>query len=391
MKLILAVALVAAVVAVVAAPADRDAAPSEVRRPAAPRIQPAPPRGYRVPKGAIRVSDGRELRAALARRARRTIVLQPGTYRSARPFLNESGHRIYAARVGRSVLEAGVSLGGNTGRGGALLRGVVIDVADPRRTVGGAAIAVWGRGRGSSILDTALRGRRVLTAGVEARTPDGMRISRVTVRGFTDYGVLADANEPMRSEPADRFVIEDLDVADVERPVPGSSDGRAEACLWVGDRGTVRRARLRTCGWSGLWTGTAVRDARFEGIDVDGTRTGVYLEHFTSDSTFTGLRVGPDVRIGLNAEWAAPEWDSEPASVGNVIERSHFESRLAGVYLDEGTTRTTVRDSSFAGQRWAAIGDYRGRGNEYHDNDYRGIAAGAQQVSRGHLSSAREG
>ena len=101
--------------------------------------------------------------------------------------------------------------------------------------------------------------------------------------------------------------------------------------------------------------------------------------------------MGPDVRIGLNAEWAAPAWGGKPASVGNVIEDSHFESRLVGVYLDEGTTRTTVRNSSFAGQRFAAVGDYRGRDNAIHDNDYRGIAAGAEQVSRRHLSSAREG
>jgi hypothetical protein len=226
---------------------------------------------------------------------------------------------------------------------------------------------------------------------VEARRPDGLRIERLVARGFTDFGVLADANEPMRSAPRDPFVIEDIDVARVGRSVPGSSDGRAEACLWVGDTGTVRRARLRDCAWSGLWTGTATRGSEFRGIDVDGTRTGVYLEHFTHDSTFTGLRVGPDVRIGLTAEWADPEWRGRPASVGNVVEDSHFASRLAGVYLDEGTTRTTVRRSSFAGQQWAGIGDYRGDGNAFYDNDYRGIDAGAEQVSRRHLSSAREG
>ena len=203
------------------------------------------------------------------------------------------------------------------------------------------------------------------------------------MRGFTDFGVLADANEPMRSAPAERFVIEDVDVADVSRPVPGSSDGRAEACLWVGDSGIVRRARLRSCAWTGLWTGTAARGARFERVDVDGTRTGVYLEHFTYDSTFPRLRVGADVRIGLNAEWAAPAWGGKPASVGNVIEDSHFESRARRRLPRRGHhahDRSATARSRASGGR--PIGDYRGRDNAFHDNDYRGIAAGAEQVSR---------
>ena len=123
-------------------------------------------------------------------------MLAPGVYGGRRPFLNEHGHSLYAARLGRAVLRAGLSIGGNTGRGGGKVRGVVIDVDDPRRTVGGAAIAVWGSGRRSQILDTTVRGHSVLAAGVEARRPDGLRIERLRVRGFTDFGVLIDANDP---------------------------------------------------------------------------------------------------------------------------------------------------------------------------------------------------
>ena len=153
----------------------------------------------------------------------------------------------------------------------------------------------------------------------------------------------------------------------------------------------MRRVRVRSCAWSGVWTGTRARGCRFAEIDVDGARTGVYLEHFTYDSTFRRLWVGPDVRVGLTAEWAAPDSGGEPASVGNVIEDSRFESRLVGVYLDEGTRRTTVRRSTFVNQQWAAIGDYRGSGNAYYANDYRGIDAGAAAVSHDHLTSFREG
>ena len=271
------------------------------------------------------------------------------------------------------------------------MRGIVLDVDDPRRTVGGAAIAVWGTGVRSRILDTTIRGHSKLSAGIEARRPEGLRIERVVARGFTDFGVLVDANDPARVEPAARFRASDLDIARVGRARPGSSNGRAEACLWVGNPGDVLRVRVRSCAWSGVWTGTAARNCGFAEIDVDGARTGIYLEHYTRDSTFRRLRVGPRVRVGLAAEWAAPEWGRRPASVGNVIEESRFESRLAGVYLDEGTERTTVRRSTFVNQEWAAIGDYRGSGNEYYDNDYGGVAPGAEAVSHDHLTSFREG
>jgi hypothetical protein len=281
-------------------------------------------------------------------------------------------------------------MGGNSGPGGGLVRGVVVDVGDRGRTVEGAAITVWGTGRRTRILDTTVNGRGTLRAGIVARRPDGLRIRRLVARGFTDAGVLVDANEPGRSRPREPFELSDLDVARVARAQPGSSDGRAEACVWIGDRGTVRRVRARGCAWTGLWTGTAARRARFEDIDVDGTPTGVYVEHFTRDSTFRRLRIGAAVRIGLLAEWAAPEWDRRPASIDNVIEDSSFASTVAGVYLDEGSTRTTVRRSTFAGQTWAAIGDYRGNGNAYYDNDYGGIAPGAQPVSRDHLTTFRD-
>jgi hypothetical protein len=354
------------------------------------QVRPRGPAPYRLPADAVRVGSARALRAALAAHDRRSIVLAPGTYRGRRPFLNPSGHRLYAARPGRSVLRAGLSMGGNFGPGGGLVRGVVVDVGDRRRTVEGAAIAVWGTGRRTQILDTMVKGHDTLKAGVVARRPDGLRIRRLVARGFTDAGVLVDANEPGRKRPREPFEISDVDVARVARPRPGSSDGRAEACVWIGDTGTVRRVRVRDCAWSGLWTGTAARRGRFEDIDVDGTPTGVYIEHFTRDSTFRRLRIGSDVRIGILAEWAGPEWGGRPASVGNVIEDSAFASTVAGVYLDEGSTRTTVRRSAFSGQTWAAIGDYRGIGNAFYDNDYAGIAAGAQTVSRDHLTTFRD-
>jgi hypothetical protein len=283
------------------------------------------------------------------------------------------------------VLRAGLSIGGNAGSGGALVRGLVVDVRDASRTVEGAAIAVWGTGAHTRILDTTVRGHGVLPSGVVARRPDGLVIRRLVARGFSSYGVLVDANEPGRGRLGSPAVLADVDVANVSRPIPGSSDGRAEACIWIGNTALVRRVRARSCAWSGLWTGTAETGGRFDQVDVDGTPSGVYIEHFTHNSTFRRLRIGSHVQVGVTAEWDDPAWGGKPASVDNLIENSRFVSSLVGVYLDEGTTRTTVRRSTFAGQSWAAIGDYRGNGNAAYANSYRGVAG----VRHDHLSTFR--
>jgi hypothetical protein len=353
---------------------------------AAPHISPPKrPAHYRAPQHAVRVSSSEALRRALAARQRKSIVLAAGSYGGREPFSNPWGHRIYSARLGKAVLRAGISLGGNEGPGGGLVRGVVVDVRDPSRTVDGAAIAVWGTGARSRILDTRLRGHGAVPSGVVARQPEGLVIRRVRVRGFTDYGVLADANELDRGRLGKPLTVADVDVAHVSRRVPGSSNGRAEACIWIGNTASVSRVRVRSCAWSGLWTGTATHEATFDQIDVDGTPTGVYVEHFTHDSTFRRLRIGRHVEVGLTAEWADPSWGSRPASVDNLIENSRFASTRAGVYLDEGTTRTTVLRSMFLHQSWAAIGDYRGIDNAAYANQYRGTVG----IRHDHLDSFR--
>jgi hypothetical protein len=167
--------------------------------------------------------------------------------------------------------------------------------------------------------------------------------------------------------------------------VTRSSNGRAEACIWIGNTALIRRVRARSCAWAGLWTGTATIGARFDQVAVDRTPTGVYIEHFTHDSTFRRLRIGSHVEVGVTAEWNDPAWGGRPASVDNVIENSRFASSVVGVYLDEGTTRTTVRRSTFGGQSWAAIGDYRGNGNAAYANTYRGVVG----VRHDHLSTFR--
>jgi hypothetical protein len=354
-------------------------------------VRPRPPSPYNVPAGALRVTTSAQLVNALRRTRPTTIVLADGVYESPGPFLNPHGHRLYARRVGGAVLRAGVSLGGNDGRPGGLVRGITFDVRDPAKTAEGAEIMVWGTAARARVLDVTLRGNGVVQSGLVVREPEGFSAARLLVRGFTDYGVLVDANEPARTRLGRPFRLTDIDVAGVARPLPRSSNGTAEACVWVGNQGVVERVRARKCAWTGLWTGTATTGAVFDRIDVDRTPTGVYVEHFTRSSRFQRLEIGRKVRIGLLTEWADPAAGGRAASIGNVIEDSWFASRLAGVYLDAGTTRTTVRRSTFVNQRWAAIGDYQGNDNTYYGNDYEGIASGASEVSDQHVSVFEEG
>jgi hypothetical protein len=354
------------------------------------QVRPAPPSPYDVPTSGVQVTTSAQLRRVLMSSKPTDIVLADGVYDGSEPFLNPNGHRLYAASLGGAVLRAGLSVGGNAGPPGGAVRGIVLDVRDPQKTVEGAEIAVWGTATDAKVLDVTLRGNRVIRTGLVVRQPEGFRGARLVARGFTDYGVVVDANDPTLDQLARPFRLTDVDVAGVARPVPRSSDGTAEACVWVGNPGEVRRVRVRRCAWTGLWTGTAATDVLFDRIDVDQTPTGVYVEHFTRRSTFQRLRIGREVRIGLVTEWAAPEWSGRPASVDNVIQDSRFESSLAGVFLDDGTTRTTVRRSTFVNQRWAAIGDYRGIENAYYGNDYGAIASGAHDVTDEHPNSFRD-
>jgi hypothetical protein len=350
-------------------------------------VRPIPPLPYDVPTDSVQVATSAQLRSLLRRSQPTNIVLADGVYDGSRPFLNPHGHRLYAATLGGAVLRAGLSLGGNTGRPGGSVRGIVFDVRDPEKTVEGAEIVVWGSATGAHVLDVTLRGNRVIRTGLVVRQPEGFRGARLVARGFTDYGVSVDANDPTLVALARPFRLTDVDVAGVARPVPRSSNGTAEACVWVGNPGVVLRVRVRRCAWTGLWTGTAATDGLFDRIDVDQTPTGVYVEHFTRHSTFQRLRVGHEVRIGVVTEWAGPAWGGRPASVDNVIQDSWFASSLAGVLLDAGTTRTTVRRSTFVNQRWAAIGDYRGIDNAYYGNDYGAVAPGGADVTHEHLNS----
>lgn len=344
------------------------------------------PSRYPVPRRALRVSSSSQLAAALSDGRTETIVLAPGVYDHPRPFIDGEGDRIYSSRLGGAVLTAGIVLGANHGAPRALLRGLTFSVSEPRKAWHGDVVLVWGSAAGASVLDTRIYGHGVLDAGLVVHQPRGFVARRIVARRFRSYGILVDPNDvAFRSRSP--YSLRDLNIAGVSRKVPGSSNGTAEACLWLGSPGTVQRVSVRRCAISGIWTGTAMKHSRIEDATIDRAPVGIYIEHFTTATTFRRLRVGPGVENGVNAEWDNPAQGGKPASTDNVIENAYFRTGRVGVYLDRGTTRTTVRHCVFAGQEWAAIGDYAGVDNQYYDNDFDGIATGAVPVSYEHASA----
>ena len=354
--------------------------PLRVRRPRAPSP-------YRVPPHALRVSSSAELISALADHRREAIVLAPGAYDHPRPFSDRDGDQIFASRLGASVLRAGIALGANSGPRGALVRGIRFDVRQPAKTLHGAILHVWGSATHAAVLDTWLNGHGIIDAGLVVRQPEGFVGRRIVATGFRSYGVAVDPND-VHYKARLPFTLRDIAVSRVARVVPGSSDGTAEACLWLGSRGSLRRVSARRCGVTGIWTGTANSRSQIDEAVVNRTPVGIYIEHFTTGTTFQRLRIGPNVSRGINAEWANPAL-GRAASVDNVIQDGYIRTTHVGVYLDKGTTRTVVRRCTFVGQAWAAIGDYLGVGNRYYDNDFRRIAPNAVPVSFEHDAGGR--
>jgi hypothetical protein len=347
----------------------------------------APPSSYLPPPSGVTVYTSAQLEQALAAPTG-DIVVADGVYDKSSPFVNADGHRVYAQHLGGAVFRAGFVMGGNWGPGHGLLQGLAFDVSDPSKVLEGSIVHIWGTGAGTQVLDTTLEGHGVIPSGLLARQVEGIVVRRVVARHFRDGGIIVDPNVASYT-PTTPPVLEDVDASNVTWPTPQGSNGTAEACVWVGVKAVVRRLKARNCAWEGLWVGGGTRNSVFEDLDLNDTATGIYVEHFAANTTFRRIHAGPNVDRGVNCEWADPAWGSRQACTDDVFESSYFDTRTIGVYLDEGTTRTTVRGSVFIHQSCAAIGNYAGIGNLWDTtgNDYSGILAGAVPVYTGHLYS----
>jgi hypothetical protein len=382
-------------------PPPDEAPPPPGVPPAAGVAAPTPPSSYSVPAGAVRVTTASALTVALAAQSP-VIVLADGTYDQAAPFLDSGASSLYAEHLGRAVLRTGLVLGGNSGTGGAIIRGLVFDVADPARVLGGGIVHVWGpAGRNSQVLDTVMRGGWAVPVGLLAYNPSGLRVERSEFRSFTDVGVRLSDNVGVAYGAATPTigVVQDILIDGVSRPVPGASNGTAEAGLWVGHpvAGGVHRIKVRNVSWSGIQTVNNARDTSYTDLDVDmsGARqshgVGVYLEHFSHKLDFERFSL-TGVKVGFNGEWADPAWGGSAAMHNVAIRNGVIDSsgstlagNQAGIYLDEGSESTTVSGVTFRNQNWAGIGAFRNIGTNAFSLNTFSLRPGAVTISPNHI------
>lgn len=358
---------------------------------AAPVDPPLAPAGYAVPSGAVSVGNGAELAAQLAKGTPQNIVLRDGTYATSGHFTSSCGHRLYAQNVGRAVLTSGLTIGSSTCGQGAIVRGLKFVITDAKKAVipyypadfnQTSVIEIWGAARNVQLLDLTITANRLVGNGIAGRQVEGLQIRRVVASGFRSTGVYVDANKfglNVGTPP----VLQDLSISNVARPVAKSSGGTSEACLWVGNTAQVSRVKVRNCAWMGVWTGTAVKNALFSDLDIDVSANGIglYLEHYTTNTTFQRLKIGPNLLLGAICEWADPAWGYKPACDGVILQDATINTKCAGFYLDEGTRNTTARRTTFVNQAKGAFATTNHAYNILRDttgNNYSGMKPGAR-------------
>ncbi len=365
-------------------------------------VPPAPPSSYSLPAHARRVSNGRQLLRVLALRRPRDIVLADGVYDlpAGQHFFDANGSRLYAQHLGRAVLTVALEIGGHGTASGTVVQGLAFDISDPDKSFQGGEITEWGRaGRHLHVLDCTFEGHRVVPIGLQALDPRGLVAQRLVFRHFTDQGLSESTNHqvPYGSPTEVASLISDISVNGVSRAVPGSSDGTAEAGLWIGQpvSGGVHRVRVRNVAISGIETCNNAFDTTFTDLDIDmsGPRAavgvGVYLEHFSRHLVFDGFVIGGS-EIGFTAEW-------DDGTAGNAaahfttIENGSVDARgwsggrpSIGVELDVGTESTTITGVVFRHQSFAAIDTYHTIGtNRFAGNSFQ-LATGVPHVATGH-------
>jgi hypothetical protein len=359
-----------------------------------------PPMPYALPHGATVVRTAAGLTRALAAPGPRSIVLADGIYDGSQPFENRRGDRIYAQHLRKAILTAGMIVGGD-GAGGARLQGLAFNLNDPSKAADNGIVYAWGRSADDlEVLDCAFYGNRRIDVGLYALNPQGLDAERLIFIGFTGVALRASNNIPVAyhapTPTLDR--IADIRINGVSRPSPGSSNGTAEAGLWIGHpvRNGVQRIRVRNVSLSGIETVNDSWDTRFSDLDVDMSGSsalssvGIYMEHMSLHDTFANFRIA-GARFGFNGEWNYGTPGDAAAHNTTIkdglIDASgwHGTGGTVGVNLDEGTESTSVSNVAFRRQSFAGIVAYRNEGtNRFNDNTF-ALAKGAQAVTPDHV------
>ncbi len=320
-----------------------------------PVSSPASPKTYSLPQNAVWVSNGNELAAELAKSTVSDIVLADGFYDRTDPIIFSQPHRLWAEHLGQAVMRCGLAFGGNYGTGGAEIHGLRFDMQDSTRGFQGACVYAWGTGVGLKITDCWFDGHNQLDSAIMMRVVDGSQVRRVVIDNFLSYGIYA-CDYPNKQDPAVPVIIEDAVITGISRAVPKSSNGTAEAGIWLGNTGRVSRVKVRNCAWMSVWTGSACNDSLLEQMDLDGSPVGVYIENITRRSVFSKFAIGPNVDVGCNSEWNHN--DPNLGGDSNIIRDGLIDATDKGVYLDQGTKNTRIERVTIRNAHWGGIGMY---------------------------------
>lgn len=346
-----------------------------------------PPSTYTIPSGAVAVSTTAQLLAALAGSAT-DIVLENGVYDNPSAF-NANHKRLYARNLLGATLAAGINFGGNSGPGGGLLQGVIVNVTSTAKAAStNSCVYPWGTDAlGFAMKDCRLLGNKVVAYGVNCYSPKGTVWERCEFRDFTDVGLRLSTNN---NDGTTIQRVCDIYADGVTRNPVNSSNGTAEAGVWIGHHVTdgVRRIKIRNVSWSGIEPVNACYNTEFSDLDIDmsgvptGSRVAVYMEHESHGCTFTRcLIVG--ARVGFAGEWL---YGGSVAAKNVLITLSKIIGGTAGVYLDDGSgPGNAIKEVDFVGQTWAAVGAYKNLPNPTVTGCTYSLAAGAVQFSTDHI------
>lgn len=349
---------------------------------------PKPPSSYTAPTptGSI-VNTYAALAAEVALAGPRVIVVADGTYSGVGLTTNQ-GHQIWAENQGGATFDFGIGFRGNGGNAGGEVHGVIFNVTDigdvdSTALMNEAIINTWDSvapytiGSNLVIEDCEFYGNDIIGSAIQAASPSGLVVRRCIMRDFIDTGVFAFRNGS-GPDDFDTIILEDLDIANISRTVPGSGLGlTSESALVIGHRFEVRRVLVRNCSWSGIGLINEVNNWTIEDADIDqigfgyfeSGSVGIYCEE-SHDGLICRSTLGSEMKIGVNCEWNGDNVDPYlnnyiPRNYNITVQDSIIDAYKIGISFDISVSGCLVQRCQISRAWKAGVLD----NNQFPDDD----------------------
>lgn len=360
---------------------------NELTPPPAYPIPPIPPSPYALPSNPVYATNGTTLQAALNSSTPADIVLRDGTYAKSSAFTFGASHRVYSENLGGALLTAGVDFN----RPNIRLQGLRFAIASAAATTG-SVINAHSSATNLTALDLDIDGGAVCSSGIDSSNPEGIRVERIVATRFIRWGITLDNNERVWPPVplTNRGVANDLNISEVVDP-SGTSNGRWEFGVWLGNSINGTRWRVTRCSWSGLWFGTAFCGTpsdylHISHVDVDnpyGHQKVIYPERYTRYWRLTDSLIGhggPNDETGVNCEWN--HGSGAAAANDFIIDNCTINTRNYGVFYDEGSNHNACTNTKFIGQTRYGIFSQRAIQSPYDTsgNDYSQLGSGGHPI-----------